>query len=393
MMDLKGLGDLASILDMPSTTTGEPMMIDIDLIDEDCNVRSEGNPGFSEESIGELRASLRTDGMESPISLYPNPDRPGRFIINFGHRRFRAAKAEGWREVPGFLTLKKISRRAQAAENIQRENLTAHEIALYIRDELADGQSQTAIAESLGKSKAWVTQHAKLLDLPDPVAGAVASGKVTDVTLANELAVAHREDPKAVEDLLKAPEQKPTRAAVKAIRQGSKPKVQSAEPKGPTQTEDPCDDRHAGQQAEQGVAITFVADTNGIRFRREVPDEVKAEFQRRREQLAQEQRDSANPTLRRAGMDALNRLIEIARRDTGQSKRVADFLLAWWNATSCRGFDLTDLWNVDKEIYDDMLGVINLIRHTRSYPDSLSTPVHEAFKELVKLWRPHLDQD
>ena len=58
MMDLKGLGDLASILDMPSAPTGEPMMVDINLIDEDCNVRSEDNPGFSEESIGELRLSL-----------------------------------------------------------------------------------------------------------------------------------------------------------------------------------------------------------------------------------------------------------------------------------------------------------------------------------------------
>lgn len=393
MMDLKGLGDLASILDMPSAPTGEPMMFDIDLIDEDRNVRSEDNPGFSEESIGELRASLRTDGMESPISLHANPDRPGRFIINFGHRRFRAAKAEGWLQVPGFLTPKKISRRAQAAENIQRENLTAHEIALYIRDELADGHSQTAIAESLGKSKAWVTQHAKMLDLPDAVAEAVATGKVTDVTLANELVIAYREDPQAVEDLLNAPEQKPTRAAVKAIRQGNKPKEQSVEPKGPTQSEDPVDDRQAGQKAEQGATLHSDADTTGTRFMREVPDEVKAEFQRRRDVLEQEQRDAANPALRKVAMDALIRLIEIARRDTDQSKRVADFLLAWWNATSCRGFDLTDLWNVDQEIYDDMLLVINLIRHSRSYPDILSTPVHEHFIELVKLWRPHLVQD
>ncbi|WP_083036516.1 DUF7673 family protein [Achromobacter ruhlandii] len=390
MMDLKGLGDLASILDMPSVPTGEPMMFDIDLIDEDRNVRSEDNPGFSEESIGELRASLRTDGMESPISLYPNPDQPGRFIINFGHRRFRAAKVEGWLQVPGFLTPKKISRRAQAAENIQRENLTAHEIALYIRDELADGHSQTAIAESLGKSKAWVTQHAKMLDLPDPVAEAVATGKVTDVTLANELAVAHRENPQAVAELLKAPEQKPTRAAVKAIRQGTKPKDQPAEPKGPTQSEDPVDDRHGGQAEEQGAMMTFVADTTATRHQREVPDEVKAEFQRRRDVLEQEQRDAANPALRHAGMAALNRLIEIARRDTNQSKRVADFLLAWWNATSCGGFDLSDLWSVDKEIYDDMSSVIALVRRSRSYPDTLSTPVHEAFKELVKIWRPQL---
>jgi hypothetical protein len=29
---------------------------------------------------------------------------------------------------------------------------------------------------------------------------------------------------------------------------------------------------------------------------------------------------------------ALERLIDIAHRDTGQSRRVADFLLPWWNA-------------------------------------------------------------
>ena len=39
---------------------------------------------------------------------------------------------------------------------------------------------------------------------------------------------------------------------------------------------------------------------------------------------------------------ALERLIDIAQRDTGQSRRVADFLLAWWNAGECGGFDLTD---------------------------------------------------
>ena len=35
---------------------------------------------------------------------------------------------------------------------------------------------------------------------------------------------------------------------------------------------------------------------------------------------------------------ALNRLIAIAHNDTGQSRRVAGFLLAWWNADECGGF-------------------------------------------------------
>nr|WP_240434166.1 hypothetical protein [Achromobacter sp. B7] len=89
-------------------------------------------------------------------------------------------------------------------------------------------------------------------------------------------------------------------------------------------------------------------------------------------------------------MAALERLIVIARRDTGQSQRVADFLLAWWNATSCGGFDLADFWSVDAEIADDMLVVIGLIRESRAYPDTLGTPADQAFQELVKLWRPHL---
>lgn len=32
---------------------------------------------------------------------------------------------------------------------------------------------------------------------------------------------------------------------------------------------------------------------------------------------------------------ALERLLGHAQRDTGQSRRVADFLLAWWNAANC----------------------------------------------------------
>ena len=42
--------------------------------------------------------------------------------------------------------------------------------------------------------------------------------------------------------------------------------------------------------------------------------------------------------------ESLERLIGIAQSDTGQARRVADFLLAWWNAGSCGGFDLTNLW-------------------------------------------------
>jgi hypothetical protein len=85
---------------------------------------------------------------------------------------------------------------------------------------------------------------------------------------------------------------------------------------------------------------------------------------------------------------ALNRLIAVAQRDTGQSRRVADFLLAWWNAESCGGFDLTHLWAVDEEIAEDMVIVFAYIARVSHYPDALG---YEAqFQSIVRGWRPAL---
>ena len=72
---------------------------------------------------------------------------------------------------------------------------------------------------------------------------------------------------------------------------------------------------------------------------------------------------------------ALERLIAIARSDTGQSRRVAGFLLAWWNAPECGGFDLTDLWAVDRSIAADMLTVFALLIECRDYPDAWATAI------------------
>lgn len=86
---------------------------------------------------------------------------------------------------------------------------------------------------------------------------------------------------------------------------------------------------------------------------------------------------------------ALERLIDIAKRDTGQSRRVADFLLAWWNAGSCGSFDLTNLWAVDATICDDMVTVFAVIAKTNKYPDSLGYA--DDFKTIVHAWRPELE--
>ena len=47
---------------------------------------------------------------------------------------------------------------------------------------------------------------------------------------------------------------------------------------------------------------------------------------------------------------AFERLLRIALTDTHQANRVANFVLAWWNAESLGGFDLADLFAVDAAI-------------------------------------------
>jgi hypothetical protein len=85
---------------------------------------------------------------------------------------------------------------------------------------------------------------------------------------------------------------------------------------------------------------------------------------------------------------ALERLIRIAKGDTGQSRRVADFLLAWWNADNCGGFDLTHLWALDDAITADITAVFAFIARVSQYPDTLGYGAD--FKTIVHEWRPNL---
>ena len=55
---------------------------------------------------------------------------------------------------------------------------------------------------------------------------------------------------------------------------------------------------------------------------------------------------------------ALQKLIDIAKNDTGQARRVANFILAWWNADVHGGFDLIDLANVDRDVSEAMATVL-----------------------------------
>ncbi len=134
-VDLNDFNKLGSLMaSSGSGSSGESFRLSISLIDEDPNQpRTSGNPGFSEESINELAETIRERGVKSPISVREAGN--GRYIINHGARRFRASIIAGLKEIPAVID-NDYTKLDQVIENIQRNNLTANEIADFIREEL-----------------------------------------------------------------------------------------------------------------------------------------------------------------------------------------------------------------------------------------------------------------
>jgi ParB family chromosome partitioning protein len=198
---------------------GRPLQLPLDLIDEDpLQPRADNSPGFSAPNLRELGESIRRRGIKTPLSVRRHPQHPGRYIINHGARRFRAARLAGLQTVPAFVD-DDYNEADQVVENLHRNDLTAREIADYIGRELARGLRRKEIAQRISKSAAYITQHAVLLDLPEPIAEAFNAGRVRDVTLVNELVSAWKIQPDTASAWLAEPGQEITRGTVRLLRE------------------------------------------------------------------------------------------------------------------------------------------------------------------------------
>jgi len=125
---------------------------------------------FDRESLNELAASIKENGIIQPITVRKRKE--GGFEILAGERRWRAAQAAGLHEVPAII--KSISDREalQLAliENVQREDLDPIEEAeSYQRLAEEFSLSQQEVAEKVGKERSTVANSMRLLGLPPEI--------------------------------------------------------------------------------------------------------------------------------------------------------------------------------------------------------------------------------
>lgn len=171
--------------------TVESFELDISLIHEDPN---QPRKEFDPVTLQELAKTIRLRGVKTPISVHPNKEKKGHFVINHGARRFRASLLAGKKTIPAFVDLD-YSAADQVIENVQRDNLTPREIADFIGHQLSKGISQMGISRMIGKSATFVAHHVVLLDLPEVIAPLFNSGKIRDITVLSELVRTYKKYP------------------------------------------------------------------------------------------------------------------------------------------------------------------------------------------------------
>lgn len=220
-LGIGAMGDLSGLLAAPTPasgdapTGGKASEIAMESIEEDPN---QPRTTFDPASLEEMAGTIALRGVKTPISVRPHPDQEGRFIINHGARRFRASGIAGKTTIPAFVDAD-YTEADQVIENLQRDALTAREIADFIGRELAKKVKKQDIAKAIGKSNAYVTQHAALLDLPDPIGEIFQSERCRDVTLINELVGLYKKHPEGVTDWLADEEQEITRGTVRLLKE------------------------------------------------------------------------------------------------------------------------------------------------------------------------------
>ncbi len=136
---------------------------------------------FDDQKLAELAESVKQNGLVQPLVVKKNG---AGFMIVAGERRYRAARLAGLEQAPAVIMddLDDVRMLELAlVENIQREDLNPLELAEAYR-RLIDqcGLTQAQLAQRVGRSRAAVANHLRLLNLPNSIKKMIGEGRLTE---------------------------------------------------------------------------------------------------------------------------------------------------------------------------------------------------------------------
>ena len=150
---------------------------------------------FDDDNLQELANSIRQIGLVQPITLRDMGD--GTYTIIAGERRWRACQRVGLTTIPAYIRTVDDENMLEMAlvENIQREDLTAIEVALAYQNLIERySLTQDQLSEKVGKNRATIANYLRLLKLPASVQMAL---RKRELDMGHARALLSISDPKA----------------------------------------------------------------------------------------------------------------------------------------------------------------------------------------------------
>jgi len=174
----RGLGSLIGNIEDVTSVADEEKSDGLLELDIDRIQRGKFQPRtvFDQQALQELADSIRSQGIVQPIVVRPEGSH---FELVAGERRWRAAQLAGLEKIPA--VIRELDAKSAAAialiENIQREDLNPLEEAhAFLRLIEEFDLTHQQVADSVGRSRAAVSNLLRLLDLADPVKQQVNDG-------------------------------------------------------------------------------------------------------------------------------------------------------------------------------------------------------------------------
>jgi ParB family transcriptional regulator, chromosome partitioning protein len=193
MSDKKALGrglsallsdvDLGADYDSAPNSPAKPRAADTSLPIEKLHPNpNQPRRQFAEHTLAELAQSIKENGIIQPLIVRPHPEKDGEYQIVAGERRWRAAQVAQVHVVPVVIREMLDNEVLQVAiiENIQRADLNPIEESRGYRALMDNfGHTQEKLAEALGKSRSYIANSLRLMDLPSRVQGYLEEGRLT----------------------------------------------------------------------------------------------------------------------------------------------------------------------------------------------------------------------
>ena len=137
---------------------------------------------FSDDNLVELAESIREKGIIQPLVVRISPKNSEKYEIIAGERRWRASQIAQVHELPVVIRDFSDTEVLEIAiiENVQRSDLNPVEEAMGYR-QLMDrfGHTQDKVAKALSKSRSYIANLLRLLQLPEDVLELLKDGALS----------------------------------------------------------------------------------------------------------------------------------------------------------------------------------------------------------------------